>query len=118
MMTVSGFIATFVIGCFGGLMGEALKWYQLRESPNMPEYARRPLYWIITAIMVFLGGILPCLYGVEAKSAVLVANVGLSAPLIIKGLAAANPLQPGTRTRGVSVPRSAERSPLNFLAGR
>jgi hypothetical protein len=118
IMVVSGLTMTFVIGCLGGVMGEALKWYQLRESPNIPEYAQRPLYWIITAIMVLLGGILSCLYGVEVKSAILVANIGLSAPLIIKALAASNPLESGTATRGVSVPRPAKPSPLNFLAGR
>jgi len=115
-MTVSGFALTFLFGCFGGVMGEALKWYQLRESPNLPEYARKPLYWIITAVMVVLGGILPSLYGVGPKSAILVANIGLSAPLIIKTLAASNPLQSGTATRGVGS-RLSKPSPLSFLAG-
>ena len=117
-MTVSGFPLTFLFGCFGGLMGEALRWYQLRESPNMPEYARRPFYWIITSIMVVLGGILPSLYGVGPKDAILVANIGLSAPLIIKALAASNPLQSGATTRGLDLTRPARRSLLNFLAGR
>ena len=114
-MTVSGFVLTFLFGCFGGVLGEALKWYQLRESPNLPEYARKPFYWVITAVMVVLGGILPSLYGVEPKNAILVANIGLSAPLIIKTLAASNPLQSGTTTRGLG--RPPKPSPLNFLAG-
>jgi len=117
-MTVSGFTMTFLFGCFGGVMGEALKWYQLRESPNLPTYARSPLYWTITAIMVVLGGILPSLYGVEPKSALLNANIGLSAPLIIKALAASNPLESRTATRGLGGARSMRPSLLNFLAGR
>jgi len=117
-MTVSGFTMTFLFGCFGGVMGEALKWYQLRESPNLPKYARNPLYWIITAIMVVLGGILPSLYGVEPKSALLTANIGLSAPLIIKALAASNPLESKTITRGLGGSRPMKPSLLNFLAGR
>jgi hypothetical protein len=100
-------------------MGEALKWYQLRESPNLPEYARHPLYWAITAIMVILGGVLPVLYGIEPKSALLIANTGLSAPLIIRALAGINPLEPRTATRGLNPRRSATKAgPIAFLAGR
>jgi hypothetical protein len=122
-MIVSGFMMTFLFGCFGGLLGEVLRWYQLRESPNIPEYARRPFYWIMTLIMVLMGGLLPSLYGLEAKSALLVTNIGLSAPLIIKTLAASNPFESGPaprgiEERGIEEPHPPKRSLLNFLAGR
>ena len=67
--------------------------------------------------MVVLGGILPSLYGVEPKSAILVANIGLSAPLIIKTLAASNPLQSRSAPRSLSLGRPPKPSLLNFLAG-
>ena len=79
-MTISGLLPIFLVGCFGGAAGELLKWYQLRESPNLPDYAHRPIYWVITAAVIVAGGVLAVLYGVDAKNAILVFNVGLSAP--------------------------------------
>ena len=88
------------------------------RAPNIPEYSRSPFYWIMTLIMVLVGGLLPSLYGVEAKSALLVVNIGLSAPLMIKTLAASNPFESTPATRGIGPRRASEPSLLNFLAGR
>jgi hypothetical protein len=117
-VTISGLLPIFLVGCFGGAAGELLKWYQLRESPNLPEYAHRPIYWIITAVVIVAGGLLAVLYGVDAKNAILVFNIGLSAPLIIKALAAINPVEPGRGTRDVPAIPQPPPSPANFLAGR
>jgi hypothetical protein len=109
-MSVSGFWPTFLVGCFGGIMGESLNWYLRRDSPRIAAYLKGVRYWITTVVMILTGGVLATLYGVEEKSAILVAHIGLTAPLIIKALAQSLP-QGTTKTVG-------EVSILDFLAGR
>jgi heme A synthase len=112
-MELNGFWQIFLVGSFGGILAESIKWYSLRENPRLPRYARSPRYWVITILMVLAGGILACLYGVKAINAILAANVGASAPLIISSLATAVP--PASRTRGSDM---QEPSLLEFLTGR
>ena len=109
-MIISGPLSIFLVGCAGGVFGELLKWYQLRESLHLPSYTHSLFYWTITVAMVVAGGALAVFYGIEPKSAFLVANIGLSAPLVIKQLAELNPA-PATRD-------SSRPSLSNFLAGR
>jgi hypothetical protein len=122
-MDVFGWKAVFGCACFGGALGELLKWYQLRESDHFPQYARNSLYWAITAIMILAGGGLALLYGTDKKNAILVMNIGLSAPLIIKVLAESK-VSGGTsapRTPGYGMNRPERRRGANiweFLSGR
>ena len=110
-MTIAGFWLTFIVGCLGGIMGEALHWYQRRSSPRMPAYLRGARYWVSTAVMVVIGGLLATLYGIEEKSATLVVHIGLTAPLIIKSLAQ---VVPPETARSLD----ADPSILDFLAAR
>jgi hypothetical protein len=88
---VSGAPLTFAVACFGGVLVELLRWYSLRESQNLPKYVKSPTYWGITVLMILAGGGLALLYGTDPKSPLLVANIGLSAPLIIKAFADTTP---------------------------
>lgn len=103
-------VTVFILGTLGGVLAEVLKWFHLRESQNWPEYAKRRAYWIITALMAIAGGVLAWAYGIDATRPLLAINIGISAPLIIKGLAGAVPAAPKDR----GAPAASIR---NFLAG-
>jgi hypothetical protein len=126
-MVVSGIVPTFAVACFGGCLGELLRWYQLRESKFLPAYLREMRYWLVTALMVASGGMLAVLYGTEPHNAILVTHIGLSAPLIIKSLAetkggsaAPTSLDSGVPGRMMSDNNASWSRPsiLSFLAGR
>ena len=113
-LLVTGIWIVFGIGILGGALAELAKWIALRETnpDNFPVYAKSVVYWLITIILMIVGGILALLYGYTEVDAILVANIGASAPLIIRALASTTP--PGT-------PGGGGRAPLNFknfLAGR
>lgn len=111
-MLISGFWLIFIVGCFGGIMGEILNWYLRRDSPHIAEYRKGIRYWITTVLMILVGGVLAALYGTEEKNAILVAHIGLSAPLLIKALAQVPP--EGT-TRDLN---QEEPSIRDFIIGR
>ena len=107
----------FTWGIAGGGIAELLKWWQLRESLNYPEYAKRPLYWVLTILMITFGGLLALLQGIDSTKPFLALNVGLSAPIILKSLASSVPAkEPAVATRGESP--VAKPSAIDFIAGR
>lgn len=88
-MQVSGFVSIFTLGVFGGFLGESIKWYRIRERRTLPHYLKSPFYWSVTLIVILSGGVLAALYGTEPKNALLVVNIGITAPLIIQSMAQA-----------------------------
>lgn len=79
-------LALIGYGLLGGVALEALHWYMLARRPQeIAAFRRRPLYWITTAVMVLLGGVMPLLYNVQ--NALLAFQLGLTAPLALQKLA-------------------------------
>lgn len=110
---------SFLLGVVGGLLGELLKWYSLRESSNLPAYLKSPFYWVVTVLMMLAGGGLVLIQGVTADNPWLAINVGITAPLILKGFASVVPIQP-PKAGGVSfgAPEKPKPTLVNFIAGR
>jgi hypothetical protein len=87
----------FAAGAAGGVALELLHWYALRRDPKLPAYAGSPIYWIITAGMIALGGLVAVLYFGARAEALLAFHVGASTPLILQKLTTTIAKQPGAK---------------------
>jgi hypothetical protein len=96
-MIVEGAGAIFGTGCAGGLLAELLHWWNLRESPQLPAYARSPVYWLITLAMILAGGLIAWIYFGERAEAIIAIHVGVSAPLIVQKLVTSVPETKGAK---------------------
>lgn len=93
----------FLLGCSGGCINEFMHWWSLKTNPDFPEYARRVKYWIITGIMVLIGGGLAALYLGASVEALLALHIGLSAPLILQKLTTTAAAVQGARGGGPTI---------------
>lgn len=87
-------------GLLGGMLPEFYALYKLREDfhSNKPGWINSGFYWIITFVMVILGGGAVALYlhsGVNV-SPLLAIHIGIATPTLIQGLLAQKPQLEGT----------------------
>lgn len=97
MLVLHGAVVVFIVGFAGACLGEVPGLYELRHTDpgNFPKYLKSPFYWAMNLVMALAGGFLATLYGFREVNALLVVNIGASAPLIIRSLAANTPrIQP------------------------
>ena len=93
---------TLLYGLVGGIASEALKWFLIREELHrgIHDYAKKWPYWLVTVVMIGIGGLLACAHQVSSDirlTPLLAANIGASAPLILSALVSRAPqLDPGT----------------------
>jgi len=84
-MQISG-VWVFVFGCFGGSLLELLRWWKIRESPDLPAYWNKKFYWLLTFAMIAAGGLIATAYGSGPVNAIQAMNIGASAPALIGAL--------------------------------
>ena len=88
-----GLLEGFIYGIAGGTVAEFLVWWNLRHNTHLPDWIKRPFYWLMTGGMILIGGGIVALYltsNVELTP-ILAVNVGASAPLIIGSLVKQTP---------------------------
>jgi uncharacterized membrane protein AbrB (regulator of aidB expression) len=85
-LRLNGFGEVFLGGFFGGIVGDLVNLHEARET-GPPVYVKKIWYWFCMAFMAVLGGLLACLYGVHEVQAILAANIGASAPVLLKAIA-------------------------------
>ncbi len=82
-----GIVETLLFGMGGGFAAEMVGLWKLRHSSRseLPDFLKSPFYWMVTVVMIGVGGGLAVLYVKSGASLnpFLAANVGASAPLII-----------------------------------
>jgi len=96
-MMIEGGAAIFGTGCAGGLLAELLHWWNLRESPQSPAFAKSPLYWSITMAMVLAGGFTAWVYFGNRAEAIIAVQVGLSTPLVLQKFVTSVPDTKGSK---------------------
>ena len=82
----------WVWGLLGGVGGELPQWFRIRHEP-LPDWAKRPFYWVVSIIMITFGAVFVLMYqssGVELNP-ILAANIGASAPLALSSLSTTVP---------------------------
>jgi len=88
-MILETLLAQIAVALSGGAAAELLHWYALSRKPGaLAKYKIRPTYWITTAGMILLGGVMPLLYIQGAASALLCFHLGAATPVIVQKLVA------------------------------
>jgi hypothetical protein len=82
----------FLFGLFGAFLSEVLGLFKLRREASLAAlpWLKSKFYWVITVLMILIGGGLAWVYlrsGAQLNP-LLAVNIGASAPLILSTLVA------------------------------
>jgi hypothetical protein len=91
-MQISELWQQALLGMAGGMACEVLHWYSLARKPRgVSGFSKHPIYWLSTAGMILLGGVMPVLYLNGTASALLCFHLGAATPILLQKLVAAAP---------------------------
>ena len=81
----------FLTGMGGGAANEILHWWGLRKSSKFPKYATRVFYWVITVMMIILGGFIAALQLGKGGEPFIAFQIGILAPMLLKKIGSSVP---------------------------
>lgn len=88
-MVLDTLLAQSLVALAGGAAAELLHWYALSRKPGaIAKYKAGLIYWLTTAGMILLGGVMPLLYIQGTASALLCFHLGAATPVIVQKLVA------------------------------
>jgi len=91
-MHVSNIWAQVGFAVLGGAIAEILHWYLLSRKPEgISAYLPKPSYWIFTAVMICLGGLMPVFYLSGDASVLLCVQLGATAPIAFQKIVSTVP---------------------------
>ncbi len=80
-------ISAFLVGCVGALIPEILHWHRIARRGRWPQYGSSVRYWIITLLLVLLGGTVTALVSPPGSSAMQLLLLGTVGPSILQSAA-------------------------------
>lgn len=83
-MDITFDVVAFLLGCTGAFFHESLRWIGLRTDDRLPTYFRKLHYWLLTLLLVLLGGALSSL--LSPSNAIQAISFGITAPSILTRL--------------------------------
>ena len=86
----------FLGGACGGAIVEIMHWHRIARRGRWPQYARRPRYWIVTALMIAAGGIVTAAVSSPASSFMQLLLIGVAAPQLIESAAQSRVTKPSS----------------------
>ena len=112
-MNVTFDVFAFFLGCCGAFAHESLRWIGLRFHARLPAYFRRIHYWLLTSLLILLGGGLASI--LDPTSVIQALCFGIAAPAILTRLGALGSGEPTL----ASAPEQASFKPSigDFLRG-
>lgn len=113
-MELNGFWQVFFGGMLGPILLELVKIAGWKNAKKDLGIYREPLYWVSTAALLVLAGIVVALNGVSQVPVVHAIELGIGAPAIIAGYATASTSRqsPGAGFMGGPTAGTPDKKPL------
>lgn len=81
-----------IVGAIGAALHEAARWVGLRQQSRLPAYFYRLHYWLLSAALVLIGGVLAAM--LDARTVMQAFTIGIAAPAILSRLGSTVPKEP------------------------